>query len=65
MQCTKKLYTTLGPSFYFRNETAVTRRRRVVQQNPGSYKDPHDEIYRFRMSKRDLERSENPKNQKN
>ena len=41
----QKLYTTLGPSFYFRNEMAVTRRSLVVQQNPGSQTNSRNEIY--------------------
>ena len=58
----KKLYTTLGPSFYFRNEMAVTRRRKILFQFWAMIWKALAEISRLSMSKRDLECFKNQKN---
>ena len=55
-------YTTLGQSFYFWSVLSITRHPMHLFQIWLMISKGLDEIYRFRMSKRDLKRSKNQKN---
>ena len=58
----KKSYTTLGPSFFFWNVLAITRRGLHLFQKLLMIPEALDELSQIRMSKRVQERSKNQKN---